>query len=430
MKNVVLISFDSLRSDSIAQLNEKDAPNFCHMRDHGAFFENTIVQAPFTVPSHFSMLSGLFPSKTGVRDMHHRISSEIPTLFSILKLNGLESIFSFSISMLIDRGLEGIDQHIPLSKKKLTKSISQTDPKAFLAFLHYWAIHTPYQTSLPCRKPIDVILNTSKQLNKLCGIRFLRCIPGLLWNLRIKRIREMMKESDSEITAAIKEGYKNAIITADRFLGKILKTLKATGVADETLLVITSDHGDSFNEHNEINRSTDNRYEHGQFLYDNIIKVPLIFFSSKNNFARSFDFQTQQVDIVPTILEALSIDYAGHLDGNSLWGAIKGDNSYAGNEFAFSEVVRESMDLELRCVRCESSKLICDYKKNTYELYDLRTDPGEQKNLWPTNDYNKKTKLMLELEAFSRIKEEVKVLNSEQEQQEIEGRLRNLGYMD
>jgi len=428
MKNVILISFDSLRSDYIAQLNPKDAPNFCYLRDHGAFFENTIVQAPLTVPSHLSMLSGLFPSKTGVRDMHHRISSEIPTLFSILKPKGLEGMFSSS--MLIDRGIGGIDQHILLSEKKLTKSISRTGKKMFLAFLHYWGIHTPYETSLPCLKPIDVILNILKPLNKFQDIRFIRCIPSLLWNLRVKRIREMMKEGNSEITTAITEGYKNAIITADRFLGKILKVLKVTGVADETLLVITSDHGDSFNEHNEINRSTDKRYEHGQFLYDNIIKVPLIFFSSKKSFARSFDFQTQQVDIVPTILEALLIDYAGYLDGKSLWGAITGDNSYVGNEFVFSEVVRESLDLELRCVRCESSKLICDYKKNTYELYDLRTDPGEQKNLWPANDYNKKTKLMLELEAFSRIGGEVKVLNSEQEQQIIEDRLRNLGYMD
>ena len=164
--------------------------------------------------------------------------------------------------------------------------------------------------------------------------------------------------------------------------------------------------------------------------YDNIIKVPLIFFAPKEDFSRVFDSQVQQIDIVPTVLEALKVKYDGDLDGTSLWS----DNIVKGKEtedpFTFSEIVRESLGIELRCVRSSTSKLIYDYVNNISELYDLRVDPEEKNNLWPGEDYDEKTALTAELEAFSKIDSDVNVASSEDEQRQIEKTLRYLGYVD
>ena len=430
IKNVVFISFDSLRSDYIAKANSNETPFFCLMRDQGAFFKNAIVQAPFTVPSHFSMLTGLYPAKTGVRDMHDQISPNVSTIFSILKIEGFSTISSTRTRMLRNRGLESIAEHVPFRYGKLAKAITRLNGKRFFAFLHYWDTHTPYETRLPGLKPGHILLNALRPVDKFKDIRFLRRVLLNARRLRVKKIRVMMEEGNGRILTAIKKGYEDAIIRADKFVGRVLRLLEEASVTDETLLVLTGDHGDSFNEHDEIHRVVNKHYEHGQFLYDNVLKVPLMLFWPKKKFVRVFDDQVQQIDVVPTILEALNIDYDDDLDGRSLWGVCTGEMQNLETEFAFSEVVRERWGVERRCVRSPSSKLIRDYKNNTYELYDLRIDAEEKNNLWPGDGYDEKTALMAELEAFSKIDGDVEAAYSESEQRQIEKTLRDLGYVD
>jgi len=416
IKNVVLISFDSLRSDYIAKASSKKAPFFCHIRDEGAFFKNTIVQMPSTEPSHLSMLTGLYPAKTGARDTHDKCSPDVPTIFSILKEEGFSTISSGRTRMLRNMRLEGIEQHVPFRFRKLAKAITRLNGKRFFAFLHYCDVHTPYETRLPGLRPTHILLNALRPMHKFTNIRFLRRVLQYVRRLRVKAIRAMMDEENSRIIPAIKQGYEDAIIKADKFVGGVFRLLEEVSVTDETLLVLTGDHGDSFNEHDEIHRAVDKRYEHGQFLYDNIIKVPLILYWPKKRFARVFAEQVQQIDTVPTILEALNISYDGDLDGKSLWSAITGETAKLKSRFAFSEVVRERWGVERRCVRSMSSKLIRDYKNNTYELYDLRIDAEEKSNLWPGDGYDERTVLMAELEAFSKIDSDVKVAYSESQQ--------------
>lgn len=419
IKNVVLISFDSLRSDYIAKASSKEAPFFCLLRDQGAFFKNPIVQAPFTIPSHLSMLTGLYPANTGVRDMHDRLSQSVPGIFRILEKARFCTISSSRTPLLRifrDMGLDGIDQEVRFHHKNFKKAIRKLKGKRFFAFLHYCYIHTPYETRLPGLRPAHILLNALRPMHKFTDIRFLRRVLQYVRRLRVKAIRAMMDEENSRIIPAIKQGYEDAIIKADKFVGRVLRLLEDVSVTDETLLVLTGDHGDSFNEHDEIHRAVDKRYEHGQFLYDNIIKVPLILYWPKKRFARVFDEQVQQIDIVPTILEALNVSYDGDLDGKSLWSAITGETAKLKRSFAFSEVVRERWGVERRCVRSMSSKLIRDYKNNTYELYDLRIDAEEKSNLWPGDGYDERTVLMAELEAFSKIASDVKVAYSESQQ--------------
>jgi len=430
MENVVLVSFDSLRSDYVAQISPAEAPSLCLIRDRGAFFKNAIVQAPFTIPSHASMLTGLYPARTGVRDMHHRIAPEVPSVFSILNEAGFY-VMASSPTALLRRGgkFRGIDRHVPSRYRCLKKSIVGLNGKRFFAFLHHWGTHTPYQTRLPGWKPMDVVSNL---LRPFCGLGYvhgLRRIGDALWLYRVERIRTMLKNGNKKILPALKRGYRDALIKADKFLGRVLKILEEADLANKTLLIITGDHGDSFSEHGEINRAIGGRYEHGQFLYDNTIRVPLIFFSGGRRFSRAFDAQIQEIDIAPTLLEALGVEYEGTMDGTSRWT----ENMVGGKEpngtFAFSEVVRESLDIQLRCVRSSSFKLIYDYGNNTFEFYDLRADPQEKNNLYPADTYRQKDALLAQLHLFSQINRVAGESCSGSEQKQIEQMLRNLGYL-
>lgn len=430
VENVVLLSFDSLRSDYITNVNSNDAPIFSLMRDQGAFFKNTIVQAPFTIPSHACMLSGLYPSKAGVRDMHHRLPEDTPTVLTILKKEGFASLVSSPTTLLINRGFQDVDDHIPFGHKKLANAITRLKDRRFFCFLHYWDTHTPYETWLPGYKPLDILLNLAKPLDKFKNIRLFNRFLEAMWLLRVKRIRAMLKENPRRVLPAVKDGYFNSIRKADSFLSGVIKVLKATGVAEKTLLIVTGDHGDSFNEHDEINRAIGLRYEHGQFLYDNIIKVPLIFFWPGKKIGRKYDAQVQQIDILPSLLDALQVSYGGHLDGSSVWQRSVMGSQSPERVFTFSETVRESLDMEMRCIRSASSKLIRDYKNDKFELYDLETDPQEKNNLWPGEGYGAKTVLMSELQAFSEIDNKQQQSRSENEQRQVEKTLRSLGYMD
>ncbi len=432
MENVVLISFDSLRSDFVAQLNPAEAPNFCLMRDEGAFFGNTIVHVPCTIPSHACMLSGLYPARTGVRDMHHKVPPEVPTMFTILKERGFCTMGSSPTAMLTAgrAAYRGIDRQVPFRHRCWRKSIAALKGKRFFAFLHYWDTHTPYGTWLPGIRPADVALNVLAVTRRLENYRYARRIDEMLWLARVKRIRTMVKEGDSRIVPALKRGYKRAILEADRFLGGVLKILKEANLADKTLVVVTGDHGDSFNEHGEIGKASGGRYEHGQFLYDNVLRVPLIFFCPARRFSRAFDAQVQQIDIAPTLLEALGIGHDGTMDGSSLWSGSVIGATPPKETFAFSEVVRESLNAELRCVRSRSHKLLRDYKSNTCELYDLKADPGEKNNLYRTDQCAEKAMLLDRLQAFCESRGIDKAACSDAEQQRIQTTLRNLGYID
>jgi hypothetical protein len=118
------------------------------------------------------------------------------------------------------------------------------------------------------------------------------------------------------------------------------------------------------------------------------------------------------------------------MDGSSLWGSSIIGATPPQEIFAFSEVVRESLNIERRSVRSSSYKLLRDYKSNTCELYDLRIDPEEKNDLYPTDQCTEKTILLDRLQAFSETRSVGNASSTDAEQRQIETTLRNLGYMD
>jgi len=429
IENVILVSYDSLRSDYIAALSDEEIPTFALMKNNGAFFENAIVQAPMTIPSHCSMLTGRYPANTGVRDMHHQLPSEVPSLFNLLQKEGVRTISVASTPMLKSRKITGIDDHLKLSLSQLEKTLKSEAGKPSFAFIHYWDTHTPYETQLPAKSIKDIVLNMLKPLRIFKNIKGGERVDDFLELQRVNRIRKLLKENDPNIMEAAKKGYIKSIKTADKFLAKTFNSMKKLNLFEKTLFIIMGDHGDSFNEHNEIERQPDLRYEHGHFLYDNILRIPLIFYWPGQRVGKHFKQQVELIDLTPTILDAFNVKSDSNFDGISLLKAILGKNDQKFNPYVFSEVVRESRDLSIHSVRSSKTKLIRDDNLDQYEMYDLVNDPDEQNNIWPQDSHNEKDVLLEKLEYFSKIDSKETEKTTDADKEKIEKALKDLGYM-
>ncbi|MAG57639.1 MAG: hypothetical protein CMJ83_15205 [Planctomycetes bacterium] len=179
--------------------------------------------------------------------------------------------------------------------------------------------------------------------------------------------------------SARRDRYDSEIARADAAIGEVLDTLKAQGVADRTIVIVNSDHGEAFGEHNT-------RF-HGSTLYEEQIRVPLIVHAPGLP-ARRLRALVGNVDLVPTILDLLDVDHDLPLQGRSLVPLLLGgdDDSDAPMPFAFAELPGAMRGLSpgvahRDALRLGDLKLVWNPTDAVAELYDLKADPIEERNL-------------------------------------------------
>ena len=211
--------------------------------------------------------------------------------------------------------------------------------------------------------------------------------------------------------------YDDAIRYTDKFIGMLINKLRELDLLKKTLIIFTSDHGEEFFEHKKYD---DPFNGHMRFLYDTLIKVPLIFhLPDKIKQNQVINEQVMSIDIYPTILDILQIIKPGHLQGNSLLPFLKGDISKLKNKrpLAFSE---EFFQRERISVRTENHKFILrkpmtnKAKEPTHYqgwsfsdsfnhpqklLFDLKKDSAEQNNIIADNK-TIETQMLKEIDLF------------------------------
>jgi choline-sulfatase len=168
--------------------------------------------------------------------------------------------------------------------------------------------------------------------------------------------------------------YDGELAFTDKQLGRLVEELGRMPGADRTVIAVTSDHGDGFNEHGFIN--------HGQALYRELLHVPLIVYVP-NITPREVGGAVSPLDILPTLIDLCRLDARGlELEGESLVPQLFYGQD-ASDRVVFAET---NAQRTLRAAVSGQRKLIYDLKANVYELYDLVADPWEQRNLWPGGD--------------------------------------------
>lgn len=347
--NLLLVTLDTTRADHIGCYGAASAltTTLDALAKDGVLFENAYATVPVTLPSHASILTGLYPPENGLHNNGRgTLGSGFQTLAEILAERGYDTAaFIASIVLRSSAGLNrgfqtydddmaggnrhGDETHLMRNGNVVVDAaldwLKTRHSRPFFSWVHLYDPHAPFEGHA-----------------ETFGDRF----------------RERPYDGD--------------IAFADLQVGRLVAFLKEKGLYDRTVIVVVGDHGEGFGEHLE--------QEHGFLLYNSTLRVPLIVRSPRGNKAGGrVATAVSQVDILPTVLDALQIPLAGRVSGVSLRPGLEGlpvepHDCYAETDAAFAAYGWAP----LRSVTTDRWKYIHTAHD---ELYDLAADPRELNNL-------------------------------------------------
>jgi choline-sulfatase len=354
--NVLIVTIDTLRADHVGVYGAKTArtPTLDRLAAEGLRAADAIAQAPITMPSHASLFTGLYPPAHGVRDNGTAaLPDSVVTLAERLSGAGYTTRAFVSAVVLsrlygLDAGFGGYDDDL-------------------------WAEDAPRMFMIrerPARRTADRFLewfNTWKADRRA---------PFFAWVHFFDPHQPHEAALEDRVGAA--SPYDAEVTAADRATGRVIDALRAAGVLDDTIVIVTADHGESLGEHNEAT--------HAIFVYDATVRVPLIVRHPATLAAgRVYDGPVRLVDVMPTVLGWLGIAGGDQTQGVDLGAAWKG-SAQPPLLAQYTESLLSELGFgmaPLHAIRKDGFKWI---RAPRSELYDLRADPGELKNLHPSND--------------------------------------------
>ena len=293
--NVVLFTFDTTRADFLGCYGREDAttPNLDHLAASGYRFAHAISSNPVTQPAHATILTGLYPMVHGVRDnLLFRLPEERQTLAERLQQHGYRTgaaIGGFPLTREFgtSQGFDYYDDDLTARRRDYR---GRPAP---------WKANTYYEER-PASHVNDAILPFLREANQQ---------PFFLW-LHYWDPHEPHIAPPPYGQLYAHDPYQGEISYADDQLGRLLGELEALGVADRTLVLMTSDHGEGRGEHGEAT--------HAFLAHDSTLHVPLILYVPGRPGGQVIDQTVGTVDIVPTVLDLLGMDIPEELQGQSL----------------------------------------------------------------------------------------------------------------
>ena len=360
--NVLVITIDTLRAD---RLDEKHMPRAAALAAQGARFSHAYAQAPNTPRSFPSFLTARLPSQVHWVTKNANFPPVVPhsaggdvTFFEALAEAGLHPTGVFSHFYLKpENGIAG-------------GFVSGTDNR--------WD-NTGALTLHDSNTDIAAPRITARVIEKLKKLgqskeRF------ALWTHLFDPHSRYMDQPDFPAHGsgfkALEEKYDGEVAFADRHVGMMLDALAAAGLADDTIVVLMSDHGEAFGEHRFAG---ERMFFHGQTLYDELLRVPLIV-KVPGIQPRTVEQPVMLIDLGPTLIDLVGHAVPSSMQGRSLVPALVGDA--LPDEPVFAEMLpAPSWQHKWRIVVSGGYKLLDKQSEGSVELYDVAKDPTEQKNL-------------------------------------------------
>jgi arylsulfatase A-like enzyme/Flp pilus assembly protein TadD len=351
--NILIITVDTTRADRIGCYGFPLArtPNIDRLAAEGVRCKDAVTAAPITLPSHTTILTGLFPPAHGVRDNGaYALGEDVTTLAERLKRVGYETQ-AFVSALVLSR------------RYNLTQGFDAYDDDL-------WSEDTPPMFMIRDRPAPRTAANTVAWLNTWEKEAQRR--PFFIWT----HFFDPHQPYDARIPNRwlLPSDYDAEIAQADGGVGTILDWLRDRSLLDDTFVVLVADHGESLDEHRERT--------HAIFIYDATVHVPMIFRHPRLlPTGTTYQGPVRTVDIVPTILGALDLPGEDETQGTDLLAAFNGKTpppelpQYS--ESLLSEVGFGMAPLY--GVRTKGYKWIRAPKP---EVYDLKADPKELRNLY------------------------------------------------
>jgi arylsulfatase A-like enzyme/Flp pilus assembly protein TadD len=400
--NVLLITIDTLRADHVGAYGSASAltPTFDAFAKDGLRFDHTYAHVPLTLPSHASLLTAAYPSHNRVRDNGtFHLDEDWPTATTALKAAGYRTgafvgAFILDARFGLNRGFDVYDDRMLGSGSDL--EVVQRNAEQVLAPAYDWI--TGAQPSVASHQP-----------------------PWFAW-IHLYDPHEPYTPPEPYRSRYASDPYDGEIAFADAALGAFTARLRSSGALANTLVVVTSDHGESLGEHGERT--------HGLFAYDATLRVPLVFYfepAAATPRLRPirhgvFGDIMRIVDVVPTVLDLVGAPPLPHVDGRTVRPFISGERAFD-DPGSYFEALNANLTRDwapLTGLVRERLKLI---DLPVPEFYDLSVDPGEAHNRYARDRARAR-----DLEArLDRIAKTAPVVPSAIDA-DAEARLRSLGY--
>jgi len=429
--NVLLIVIDTLRADAIGR---GITPNIDALAGDGVCFEEAFAHAPMTLPAHASLFTSLLPSESRVLTNGQAVERELPLLGQHLSARGYESLAAVSLATLwpvvagcgVDRGFQLYDTgRRPVERghevlPRVTRLLDERDrSKPFFLFAHFSDPHEPYNCHGTSGHTAHVFIDgepagsattsemswwkrnldlppgehsvrfTSEHPFKAREVRAstegaplsIRFVEGaaLKAHTTLSFTFESTGEpvelsvwlNDAPDLEEIRRRYDLEVSAVDRAVGELLRDLERRGVADDTVVVLTSDHGEALGEHGQVG--------HVNTLYDEVLQVPLVIRTPSARARRALSKNSERlvthVDLAPTILELSDIAPWDGMCGASLVSETKPRTLLA-------ETHKPEAPRDLLCLRDEKTKLIYDPAADQFACFDLESDPREERDVY------------------------------------------------
>jgi choline-sulfatase len=344
--NLLLVTIDTLRADHLGcyGYSKIETPGLDRIAQQGVLFENASAPAPLTLPSHASMMTGVYPTVHKVRNTGGFVlSPSQTTLAKILQDQGWDTAAFVGSSVLKRRfGLnQGFatydDEMLPANGSaqaeperraeevvnRAVKWLDAQSGKPFFLWAHLYDPHIPYDPPAPFRE----------------------------------------KYRDRP--------YDGEIAYTDQQVRRLFEAVARKSPPENTLIAVLSDHGESLAEHGE--------YTHGVFLYESTLRIAFLMAGGPLPKGLRVKQQARTIDLLPTVLELVGGTAPPAVQGTSLAPAFRGKE--VATAYSYGETLFSKLNMgwaELRSMRTNRWKYIRAPKP---ELYDLVQDPGETSNV-------------------------------------------------
>jgi len=414
--NILFVMADQLAAPALPCYGHPvvQAPHLSALAAESVVFDNAYCAYPLCAPSRASMLTGRLPSRLGTFDNGAEFPAHVPTLVHYLRLAGYRTALSGKMHFVGPDQLHGFEQR--LTTDIYPADFGWTADWAHQRLDYSWSHNLESVTGAgPCRRSLqldydeETAFRAERQLYDYArtpreGPFFLtvsfthphdpyNCLPEH-WQLyadteidppavgipadedphsRRLRILNRMAGADlsPEQVLRARRAYYGSISYVDQLVGRLLTTLQRAGLADDTLVVFTSDHGDLLGERGLWYKMS---------FFEWSARVPLLMRQPGRRPAGRVAPVVSHLDLLPTLLALAGADGAvsGPLDGHSLVPLLEGDPSAAA-DLALGEYLGEGALAPMVMIRRGAYKYIYS-RTDPPQLYDLAHDPQERLN--------------------------------------------------
>ncbi len=397
--NVVLLTVDTLRPDHMGAYGyqRQTTPAIDRVAARGVVFDSAFTYWPKTRASFAAMFTSLYASQNGLNVRDRDLPDFNQTLAEILQESGYRTAAAIDNGNL-DGSLgfaQGFDQYEQAWLKAETEidrtefltqfaidflaKEKEDDAGPFFLWIHYVNPHTPYDPpqDLLERFHGDGLIPRGPEIQPVVGYH-----GGVN--------RKLFVEGETQLGDYI-DRYDGEVALADQHIGRVVEALEKSSYQSSTLLIITSDHGESLGEH-------DYYFDHGSNLLNPSLRIPLILsFPGILPEGERNEAMVTTLDILPTILDLAQVSFPNELEGRSLAPLINRNKDQLHEKLLFQN------DQHQLGITNGRLKLIAyprtEESKRHYELYDTRVDADELTDLFATSQ-EKISPFRAELERF------------------------------